>query len=81
MKTVKAKPPVFVHGSLVLVRKKQGVDVCDPNTGVWAHFHTERHAKWSATVFTNLGMKFGRDMTPADEAFVAHIQATKGAKK
>jgi hypothetical protein len=49
------------------------VDVCPPDTDTWATFKTERHAKWSATVYTNLSEKFGRHMPDADEEYIAHM--------
>lgn len=75
MKTTKAKPTVFVHAAMVLVRKKDGtIDVCDPGTGVWSSFTSERHAKWSATVYTNLSGRFGHSLPGADEAYVRHLE-------
>jgi hypothetical protein len=69
----KPLPAVFMHGKCVLVRRRDGVDVCAPDTGTWATFKTERHAKWSATLYTNLSEKFGRYLPDADEAYVAHM--------
>jgi hypothetical protein len=70
----KVKPaPIFIHGKCVLVRRADGVDVCDPTVGRWAHFKTERHAKWSATVYTNLSERFGHQLPQPDDAFVHHM--------
>jgi hypothetical protein len=70
----KPKPAVFVHGSCVIVRRPDHtVDVCDPTLNTWANFKTERHAKWSATVYTNLSARFGRPLPDPDEAFVHHM--------
>lgn len=69
------KPRVFKHGQCVLVRRPDGtVDVCDPKTSTWSTFPTERQAKWSATVFTNLATRFGHDWAP-DEYTTTFIQA------
>lgn len=75
--TQAAKPAVFAYARSVMVRRKdKTVDVCDPQTGVWANFKTERHAKWSATVYANLCEKFGRDLQSdaALRAYVAHTE-------
>jgi hypothetical protein len=65
--TKKTKPPVFTHRDFVLVRRHdKTVDVCDPVTATWVTFKTERHAKWSATVFSNLAEKFRRPRVDYD---------------
>jgi len=69
----KPLPTVFVHGKCVLVRRKDGVDVCAPDTGTWAHFKSERHAKWSASIFSNLSERFGYRLSDPDEAYIAHM--------
>lgn len=62
--TQAAKPAVFAYARSVMVRRKdKTIDVCDPQTGVWANFKTERHAKWSATVYANLCEKFGHHLS------------------
>ena len=64
----KEKPRVFKHGQCVLVRRADGsVDACDPMTNTWATFATERHAKWSATVYTNLATRFGHTWAPEEK--------------
>lgn len=37
---------------------KGGFDVMDRKTGRWARFHTQRSAKWNATVWTRLSTQF-----------------------
>ena len=66
MKPKQPKPRVFTHASFVLVRRPDGVDVCDPTTSTWCTFKTERHAKWSATVFSNLSTRFGHKVASDD---------------
>ena len=68
------KPTVFLHGKCVVVRRAdKTVDVCAPDTGTWANFKTERHAKWSATMYTNLSERFGRTMPAPDDEYVQRM--------
>lgn len=67
----KTKPPVFAHGKCVLARRPDGsVDVCVPDTGRWCTFKTERHAKWSATIYSNLSERFGHALPDADDEYI-----------
>jgi len=68
-KLTQPKPPVFTHAKFVLVRRPdKSVDVCDPTTRTWATFKTERLAKWSATIYSNLSERFGHQL--ADDAAI-----------
>lgn len=67
-KKTKPAPRVFKHGQCVLVRRPDGaVDVCDPTTNTWCTFPTQRQAKWSASVYSNLATKFGHAWAPEDQ--------------
>jgi len=78
-KAAKSAPPVFVYSRMVLVRRPDNtLDVCDPITGAWANFATERRAKWNATAFSNMCSRFGRT-TPNRahlDMVVAHTDRT-----
>jgi len=60
-----AKPPVKItaptayHGFILRPRKDGGMDLIDPETHRWAAFPTQRYAKWSATLLTNMATRFG----------------------
>lgn len=56
-KTNAITKPVMYRGFIV-VPHKDGFDLVDPGTGRWAHFPTQRFAKWAASFVTNLGERF-----------------------
>jgi hypothetical protein len=56
-KTVKITQPVNYRG-FILRPHKQGYDLIDPATGKWAHFPTQRFAKWSASFMANIQERF-----------------------
>lgn len=59
--------PVAYRG-FILVPRKDGFDLIDPDTGRWAHFPTQRFAKWSATFLTNISNRFAEHAPlPADK--------------
>ena len=50
--------PVTYQG-FILSPAGTGFDLVDPSTGKWAHFPTQRYAKWTATFLRNLNARFG----------------------
>lgn len=64
--------PVAYRGFIVVPRK-EGFDLVDPGTGRWAHFPTQRFAKWSATFVSNISNRFAEHPPlPADK--IPHVQ-------
>jgi len=50
-KTAKIGTPV-VYKNCYIVPVNDGFDVVDKTTGRWIHLHSQRLAKWNATVWT-----------------------------
>lgn len=59
MKTKQITQPTAYRNYTLVPRKDGTLDVVDPTTGRWANFPTQRYAKWSATLLTNLNARFG----------------------
>ena len=57
MKTVKIGTPVS-YKNCYIVPVNEGFDVIDKTTGRWIHIHSQRLAKWNATVWTRLSTEF-----------------------
>lgn len=57
-KTTRITKPTKYHGYILVPRTDGAMDLLDPQTGTWAVFTTQRHAKWSATVVTNITKRF-----------------------
>jgi len=57
MKTVKIGAPVS-YKNCYIVPVNSGFDVIDKTSGRWIHIHSQRLAKWNATVWTRLSMEF-----------------------
>lgn len=59
MKTAtKITKPVMYRQFIITPTKNGGFDLIDPATGRWAHFETQRFAKWAASFVTNFGKRF-----------------------
>ena len=56
-KTAKIGTPV-VYKNCYIVPVNDGFDVVDKTTGRWIHLHSQRLAKWNATVWTRLSTDF-----------------------
>jgi len=56
-KTAKIGAPV-AYKNCYIVPVNDGFDVVDKTTGRWIHMHSQRLAKWNATVWTRLSMEF-----------------------
>jgi len=50
--------PTAYRGFIITPTKTGGFDLIDPATGRWAHFETQRFAKWSSTFMTNINGRF-----------------------
>ena len=57
MKTTKIGTPVS-YRNCYIVPVNDGFDVVDKTTGRWIHIHSQRLAKWNATVWTRLSTEF-----------------------
>lgn len=57
MKTVKIGAPVS-YKNCYIVPVNNGFDVIDKTSGRWIHIHSQRLAKWNATVWTRLSTEF-----------------------
>lgn len=57
MKQVKIGTPVS-YKNCYIVPVNEGFDVIDKTTGRWIHIHSQRLAKWNATVWTRLSTEF-----------------------
>lgn len=57
MKTVKIGAPVS-YKNCYIVPVNSGFDVIDKTSGRWIHIHSQRLAKWNATVWTRLSTEF-----------------------
>ena len=58
MKTAtKITKPTRYRGFIIAPRA-EGFDLINPDTGQWAHFDTQRFAKWSSSFLTNLNDRF-----------------------
>ena len=57
MKTTKIGAPVSYRNCFI-VPVNGGFDVVDKTSGRWIHIHSQRLAKWNATVWTRLSMDF-----------------------
>lgn len=55
--TTKITTPTTYRG-YIIVPRNDGFDVVDPATNRWAHFETQRYAKWRCTFLTNLSERF-----------------------
>jgi len=56
-KTTKIGAPV-AYKNCYIVPVNDGFDVVDKPTGRWIHLHSQRLAKWNATVWTRLSVEF-----------------------
>ena len=63
MKTTKITKPILYHGFIVRPTS-DGYDLINPQTRQWAHFPTQRYAKWSATLLHNFSTKFEASQPP-----------------
>jgi hypothetical protein len=54
---MKITTPTLYRGFIVRPAG-DGYDLIDPSTGRWAHFPTQRYAKWSATFISNIQARF-----------------------
>lgn len=57
MKKTAITCPVAYNG-FIIRPVAGGFDLIDPSTKRWAHFPTQRYAKWSATMMHNLTARF-----------------------
>jgi hypothetical protein len=57
MKTTKIGAPVS-YRNCYIVPVNDGFDVVDKTSGRWIHIHSQRLAKWNATVWTRLSTEF-----------------------
>lgn len=57
-KTSAITKPVMYRQFIITPNKKGGFDLIDPATGRWAHFETQRFAKWSSSFLTNINERF-----------------------
>lgn len=57
MKTTKIGTPVS-YRNCYIVPVNDGFDVVDKTSGRWIHIHSQRLAKWNATVWTRLSTEF-----------------------
>lgn len=56
-KSTKITKPVMYNGFIVRPASG-GFDLIDPNTKQWAHFPTQRYAKWTASFVHNINERF-----------------------
>jgi hypothetical protein len=54
--TTKITKPVR-YRNFIISPRNQGFDLIDPATGRWAHFDTQRFAKWSASFISNISTR------------------------
>lgn len=71
-KTNAITKPVMYRGFIV-VPHKDGFDLVDPATGRWAHFETQRFAKWSATFISNINGRFA-EHPPLPVRKIPHVE-------
>lgn len=65
--------PVMYRQFILAPNKKGGFDLIDPATGRWAHFETQRFAKWSSTFMTNINDRFAQNAAlPASK--IPHVE-------
>lgn len=65
--------PVMYRQFIITPSKKGGFDLIDPATGRWAHFETQRFAKWSSTFMTNINERFDQNAAlPASK--IPHVE-------
>lgn len=57
MKSTAIGTPVS-YRNCYIVPVNEGFDVVDKTSGRWIHIHSQRLAKWNATVWTRLSMEF-----------------------
>lgn len=72
MKTVTIGAPVS-YRNCYIVPVNNGFDVVDKTSGRWIHIHSQRLAKWNATVWTRLSMDFDTS-TPLSNAKITSLE-------
>jgi hypothetical protein len=58
MKSTPITAPTLYRGMIIKPNGDGSFDLINPDTGHWATFATQRHAKWSSSVLANLNMRF-----------------------
>jgi hypothetical protein len=74
MKTATIGTPVS-YRNCYIVPVNDGFDVVDKTTGRWIHIHSQRLAKWNATVWTRLSTEFDTS-TPLAKTRMSTLQNT-----
>lgn len=60
-KTNAITKPVMYRQFIITPTKGGGFDLIDPATGKWAHFETQRFAKWSSSFLSNINARFSEN--------------------
>ena len=74
MKTTKIGAPVS-YRNCYIVPVGNGFDVVDKTSGRWIHIHSQRLAKWNATVWTRLSMDFDSSV-PLSNSKITKLEDT-----
>jgi hypothetical protein len=72
-KTNAITKPVMYRQFIIAPTKTGGFDLIDPATGRWAHFETQRFAKWSSSFLSNINDRFTQNAAlPASK--IPHVE-------
>lgn len=72
-KTNAITKPVMYRQFIITPTKTGGFDLIDPATGRWAHFETQRFAKWSSSFLSNINDRFTQNAAlPASK--IPHVE-------
>ena len=49
------------YAGFIIAPRQRGYDLIDPASGAWAHYPSQRYARWSATFLRNTALRFGKE--------------------